>query len=92
MQLWATWIVYAVLIELTDAVAEELRQPFAALSVEMVYRELYHFTQARQHGNADDAGAYLAAQVVVAGACAASSVASGAGAVLTVLMNITPRY
>jgi len=61
LQLWATWIVYAVLIDLTDAVAEELRQPFAALSVEMVYRGLYHFTQARQRGEADDVVAYLAA-------------------------------
>ncbi len=61
MQLWATWIVYAVLIDLTDAVAEELRQPVAALSVEMVYRGLYHFTQARQRGEADDVVAYLAA-------------------------------
>jgi hypothetical protein len=62
MQLWATWIVYAVLIDLTDAVAEELRQPVAALSVEMVYRGLYHFTQAQQRGDADDVVAYLAAE------------------------------
>jgi hypothetical protein len=43
-------------------VAEELRQPVAALSVEMVYRGLYHFTQAQQRGEADDVVAYLAAQ------------------------------
>jgi len=35
-QLWATWLLYAVLVDLTDAVAEELTQPFAALSLEMV--------------------------------------------------------
>jgi hypothetical protein len=51
-----------VLIDLTDAVAEELRQPVAALSVEMVYRGLYHFTQAQQRGEADDVVAYLAAE------------------------------
>jgi hypothetical protein len=62
LQLWATWIVYAVRIDLTDAVAEELRQPVAALSVEMVYRGLYHFTQAQQRGDADDVVAYLAAE------------------------------
>jgi hypothetical protein len=62
MQRWATGIVYAVLIDLTDAVAEELRQPFAALSVEMIYRGLYHFAQAQQRGEADDVVAYLAAQ------------------------------
>lgn len=61
-QLWATWMVYAVLIDLTDAVAEELRQPFRALSVEMIYRGLYHFTQARQRGETDDVVAYLAAE------------------------------
>jgi hypothetical protein len=62
VQLWTTWIVYTVLIDLTDAVAEALRQPFAVLSLEMVYRGLYHFTQARQRGEADDVVAYLAAQ------------------------------
>jgi hypothetical protein len=61
-QLWATWMVYAVLIDLTDAVAEELRQPFRALSVEMIYRGLYHFTQARQRGETDNVVAYLAAE------------------------------
>ena len=59
-QLWATWILYAVLIDLTDAVAEHLQQPFACLSVEMVFRGLYHFTQARQRGQADEPVAYLA--------------------------------
>ena len=44
LQLWATWLLYAVLIDLTDAVAEALNQPFAALSLEMVYRNLYFFT------------------------------------------------
>jgi len=61
-QRWATWIVYAVLIDLTDTIAEELRQPFAALLVEMIYRGLYHFAQAQQRGEADDVVAYLAAQ------------------------------
>lgn len=38
LQLWATWILYAVLVDLTDAVAEALRRPFAEISMEMVYR------------------------------------------------------
>ncbi len=59
-QLWATWVLYAVLVDLTDAVAEQLRQPFAMISVEMVFRGLYHFTQAKQRGVADDPIAYLA--------------------------------
>jgi hypothetical protein len=60
MQLWATWLLYAVLLDLTDAVAEQLRQPVAALSVEMVYRALYHLTQAFQRGEASDPVAWLA--------------------------------
>jgi hypothetical protein len=41
MQVWATWLLYAILVDLTDAVAEALKQPFAAISMEMVYRSLY---------------------------------------------------
>jgi len=51
---------YAVLIDLTDAVAEALRKPFQDISIEMVYRGLYHFTQARHRNMADDPVAYLA--------------------------------
>lgn len=61
MQVWATWLLYAVLVDLSDAVAEALNQPFATISVEMVYRSLYFFTQARQRGAATDVVAYLAA-------------------------------
>jgi hypothetical protein len=61
VQVWATWLVYAVLVDLTDAVAAVLEQPYQALSLEMVYRGLYHFTQAVQRGLADDPVAYLAA-------------------------------
>lgn len=48
VQVWATWILYAVLVDLTDAVAEALGQPFKALSLEMTFRALYHYTQACQ--------------------------------------------
>jgi hypothetical protein len=61
-QVWATWLVYAVLVDLTDAVAEALCTPFRALSIEMVYRGLYHFTQAYHRGDADEPVAYLAAK------------------------------
>lgn len=59
-QVWATWLLYAALVDLTDAVAEELDQPLDALSLEMVYRGLYHFTVAFQRGEATDPVAYLA--------------------------------
>jgi len=61
-QVWATWIVYAVLVDLTDAVAEALCKPFRAVSSEMVYRGLYHFTQAYHRGDAQEPVAYLAAK------------------------------
>jgi hypothetical protein len=60
LQVWATWLLYAVLVDLTDAVAERLAQPFHAVSLEMVYRGLYHFTQAYQRGQATDPVEYLA--------------------------------
>ena len=40
-QVWATWLLYAilaVLIDLSDAVAEELYLPFDRISVDMVFR------------------------------------------------------
>lgn len=62
MQVWATWLLYVVLIDLTDAVAEALDKPFAAISIEMVYRSLYFFTNAHHRGETDDVVAYLAAE------------------------------
>jgi hypothetical protein len=61
LQVWATWLVYGVLVDLTDAVAAVLHQPVAALSLEMVYRGLYYFGQAYQRGMATDPVVYLAA-------------------------------
>lgn len=60
IQLWATWLLYVVLVDLTDAVAQALHLPFSAISMEMVYRSLYFFTNARQRGETDDVVAYLA--------------------------------
>ena len=60
MQLWATWILYAVLVDLTDAVAEALERPFAELSMEMVYRSLYFVVGAMQRDPTTDPVRYLA--------------------------------
>lgn len=60
LQLWATWLLYGVLVDLTDEVAEAENQPFAALSMEMVYRSLYFFTQASFQGKEMGVVAYLA--------------------------------
>lgn len=66
-QVWATWLLYAALVDLTDAVAEALRVPFREVSLEMVYRGLYHFTQASQRGAAGEVVAYLAANAKLLG-------------------------
>lgn len=61
VQLWATWLLYAALLDLTDAVPDELKRPATDLSVEMVYRSVYFFTTAFQRGEATDPVAYFAA-------------------------------
>jgi hypothetical protein len=62
LQVWATWLLYAVLVDLSDAVAEELDLPLDRISIEMVYRGLYFFCGAYQRGEAADPVAYLATQ------------------------------
>ena len=60
LQLWATWLMYAILVDLTDDVADTLSVPFNQVSLEMVYRSLYFCTTAFQRGEADDPVLYLA--------------------------------
>ena len=61
LQVWATWLFYAVLVDLGDAVADELSLPFDRISLEMIYRGLYHFSVAYDKGKADDPIKYFAA-------------------------------
>jgi hypothetical protein len=61
LQVWASWLLYAVLVDLSDAVADELSVPLQSISFEMVYRGLYYFTQAHSKGEASDPVAYLSA-------------------------------
>lgn len=61
LQVWSTWLFFAVLVDLGDAVAEELLLPFDCISLEMVFRGLYHFMQAYAQGEATDLVQYLAA-------------------------------
>lgn len=51
---WATWLFYAVLVDLGDAVAEELKASFGRISLEMTFRGLYHFSVAYEKGRAKD--------------------------------------
>ncbi len=60
LQIWATWLFYAVLVDLGDAVADEMGVPFDQISLEMLYRGLYHFSVAANQGKATTPVAYFA--------------------------------
>jgi len=62
LQVWATFLLYAVLIDLCDQIADVKQLPLDRISVEMVYRGLYHFTVAHSRGEATDPVTYLASQ------------------------------
>ena len=69
LQIWGTWLFYAVLVDLGDAPrgsgasgsADEISLPFDRISLEMVYRGLYHFGVAYDKGQATDPVKYFAA-------------------------------
>jgi hypothetical protein len=61
LQVWSTWLFFAVLVDLGDALADELELEFDRISLEMLLRGLYHFSVARQRGLADDPVKYFAA-------------------------------
>jgi hypothetical protein len=50
LQVWGTWLFYCVLLDLCDDVAALLQLPMERISVEMVYRGLYHYVQAVHNG------------------------------------------
>ena len=50
LQIWATWMLYAVLLDLCDALASALGCPLAEVSIEMVFRGLGYFAQALLKG------------------------------------------
>ncbi len=60
LQVWATWLFYAVLVDLGDAIADELALPFDRISLSMVYRGLYHFSVAYDKGKATEQVLYFA--------------------------------
>ena len=60
LQIWATWLFYVVLVDLGDAVADEMALPFDRISLEMLHRAFYHFTRAFDQGLATDPIAYFA--------------------------------
>lgn len=60
LQIWATWLFYAILVDLGDAVADEVGLPFDRISLEMLLRGLYHFNNACHKGLATDPVSYFA--------------------------------
>ena len=60
LQIWATWLFYAILVDLGDAVADRIGVPFERISLEMLLRGLYHFSRAYSRGLASDPIAYFA--------------------------------
>lgn len=60
LQVWATWLYYAVLIDLCEEVAQVAQVSAQRISIEMVSRSLYFYAQAVTGGYAGSAAAYLA--------------------------------
>jgi len=59
IQVYATLIFYSVLVELCEDVAEQLSQPLDRISVEMVFRGLYHYSRAVGRDEQIEVVAYL---------------------------------
>lgn len=60
LQIWATWLFYAILVDLGDAVADELSLPLDRVSLEMIDRGLYYFHGASSRGKTHDPITYFA--------------------------------
>ena len=61
IQLYATWIMYTVLVDLCAEVSQALAEPIEKISVEMVFRSLYHYSRAVERGDDSTAVEYLVA-------------------------------
>jgi len=59
LQIWATWLFYAVLIDVADTVANEFEIEAEKISIEMLLSSFYHFNSAYNRGLSDDLIAYL---------------------------------
>jgi len=67
VQIYATWIFYAVLVDVSAEVAISLGEPVDRISVEMVFRGLYHYSRAEARGEADDVVSFLVAHARLLG-------------------------
>jgi hypothetical protein len=60
LQIWVTWLLYAILVDLADEVADTLQLPLDRISLEMVYRGVFFYVGAASQGMPLDPVAYLA--------------------------------
>jgi|MudIll2142460700_1097286.scaffolds.fasta_scaffold110471_1 hypothetical protein len=60
LQVWATWLYYAILIDLCDGIADQLQVPLDRISVEMVARGLYYYVGAKAQDYTGSAVEYFA--------------------------------
>ena len=67
LQIAATLIFYAVLLNLCQQVAQALQEPLERISVEMVFRAFYHFSRAVQRGESDTLIEFLGAHAALLG-------------------------
>lgn len=59
VQVFGTWVFYAVLIDLSHEVAGMLGESIERISYEMVFRGMYHFGVAYRRGEAEDIVGFL---------------------------------
>lgn len=59
VQVFGTWVFYAVLIDLSHEVAQMLGESIERISYEMVFRGMYHFSVAYRRGEAQDIVGFL---------------------------------
>ena len=57
---WARWIIYSILVDLTDDIAQLLGKRFIDLSIERVFKSLYYFREAHREAKPSDPISYLA--------------------------------
>jgi len=67
LQIYATFMFYAVLVNLCQQVAQALHEPLERISVEMVFRAFYHFSRAVQRGESDNLIEFLVAHAALLG-------------------------
>jgi hypothetical protein len=67
VQIYATWIFYAVLVDVCADVAQALGEPLCRISHEMVFRGLYHYSRAEARGEATGVVPFLAAHAALLG-------------------------